>query len=123
LTIKPYPQELEETLLWDGASLLVRPIRPEDEPQYNAFLMALTPQDMHFRFFGSVRQLAHSQLARLTQIDYDREMAFVAVSHDVAGQECILGTVQAMGDPDNIAAEFAIAVRWGIQGHGLGGFC
>ncbi|MDN0081959.1 bifunctional acetate--CoA ligase family protein/GNAT family N-acetyltransferase [Crenobacter sp. SG2305] len=121
LAIKPYPQELEETLVWDGAPVLLRPIRPEDEPQYNAFLMALTPQDMHFRFFDTVRQLAHSQLARLTQIDYDREMAFVAIGHDAAGQEHILGTVQAMGDPDNIAAEFAIAVRSGIQGHGLGG--
>lgn len=121
LSIKPYPKELEEALEWDGTAILLRPIRPEDEPRYKEFLTALTPQDMHFRFFGTVRQLAHSQLARLTQIDYDREMAFVAIVRDEVGQERILGTVQAMGDPDNISAEFAIAVRSGIQGHGLGG--
>ncbi|MCW3478939.1 bifunctional acetate--CoA ligase family protein/GNAT family N-acetyltransferase [Neisseriaceae bacterium JH1-16] len=120
LVIRPYPKELEESLTWNGVSVLLRPIRPEDEPRYSDFLKALTAQDMHFRFFDTLRQLPHSQLARLTQIDYDREMAFVAMGVDEQGRECLLGTVQAMADPDNQRAEFAIAVRSGLQGHGLG---
>jgi acetyltransferase len=120
LAIKPYPKEQEESLTWNGTPILLRPIRPEDEPQYRDLLSALTPEDMHFRFFCTVRQLPHSQLARLTQIDYDREMAFVATGSTADGSQGILGSVRAVADPDNIHSEFAITVRSGIQGRGLG---
>lgn len=120
LAIKPYPKKLELPLQWNGTPIMLRPIRPEDEPQYRDMLTALTQEDMHFRFFCAVRQLQHSQLARLTQIDYDREMAFVAVGAMEDGSENILGSVRAMADPDNIRAEFAVSVRSGLQGRGLG---
>ena len=77
--IRPYPKELEEPFeMRGGRRVLLRPIRPEDEPKHQEFLSKLTPQDIRFRFFGYVRQLPRSEMAKLTQIDYDREMAFIA---------------------------------------------
>lgn len=117
LAIRPYPRELEETItLADGTSVLVRPIRPEDEPGHHAFHGRLQPEDVRFRFFNLVRELPHSQMARFTQIDYDREMAFVAL----AGDSETLGVVRAIADPDNERAEFAIVVRSDQKGRGLG---
>lgn len=79
LAIRPYPRELEETvILRDGTELVVRPIRPEDEPAHQDFVSHLTVEDIRYRFFGIVREISHSEMARFTQIDYDREMAFVA---------------------------------------------
>jgi acetyltransferase len=79
LAIRPYPSELEETVtLPDGRSVLLRPIRPEDEPAHYEFFTELEEEDVRFRFFGLIRRVSHSQLARYTQIDYDREMAFIA---------------------------------------------
>jgi len=125
LAIKPYPQALEESFEWNGQLLHVRPVRPEDEVQYRDFFAALSPADIHFRFFAMVRQLPHSQLARMTQIDYDREMGFVAFLADGDSQgdryQRMLGIVQVIADPDNVGAEFAIAVRSASQGQGLGG--
>ena len=76
--IRPYPVEWVETLDWRGDTLTVRPIRPEDEPQHRAFLERLDAEDVRMRVFHTVRYLPRSELARLTQIDYSREMAFVA---------------------------------------------
>jgi acetyltransferase len=121
LAIRPYPQELEES--WqadDGSSLLLRPIRPEDEPDHRAFLSRLAPEDVMFRFFGMVRDWSHSELARFTQIDYDREMAFVALRPTGAGANEILGVVRGITDPDNERCEYAIVIRSDYQGHGLG---
>jgi acetyltransferase len=118
LAIRPYPRELEETVkIGSLGDVLLRPIRPEDEARHYAFLDQLTPEDVRFRFFGQIRQLPHSQMARLTQIDYDREMAFIAVGPD--GDT--LGVVRTMTDPDNHATEFAIVVRSNLKGQGLGG--
>ena len=72
------------------------------------------------RFFGAVRELPHSQMARFTQIDYHREMAFIAGEKDEKGQWRTLGVVRVFTDPDNESAEFAILVRSDLQGHGLG---
>jgi L-amino acid N-acyltransferase YncA len=72
------------------------------------------------RFFGTMRNLPRSQLARFTQIDYDREMALVAIERDSAGVESSLGEVRAVADPDNLVADFAIVIRSGIKGRGLG---
>jgi acetyltransferase len=121
LAIRPYPHELEEP--WqatDGTSLLLRPIRPEDEPEHREFLRSLAPEDVVFRFFGHVRDWSHSELARFTQIDYDREMAFIAVRHAEDGREEILGVVRGISDPDNERCEYAIVVRSDRKGLGLG---
>ena len=118
--IRPYPSHLVETLTWQGRTLTLRPIRPEDEVQHMAFLSQLEPGDIRMRVFYSRRSIERSELARLTQIDYAREMAFVAVDHDEAGQERTLGVVRAIADPDNVSAEFGIVIRSDMKGLRLG---
>jgi acetyltransferase len=120
LAIRPYPRELEETVERLGRRLLLRPIRPEDTPRHRAFLAKVTPQDLYTRFFTGVRELPEADLAHLTQIDYDREMAFVAVARDAPGAEEILGVARACADPDNDVAEFAVLVRSDLKRQGLG---
>ena len=81
LAIRPYPKELEEEfVLPNGLEVLLRLIRPEDAPAQHEFHDKCTPQDMELRFFHRVRTLSHLEMARLTQIDYDREMAFIATT-------------------------------------------
>lgn len=122
LAIRPYPQELEEcVVLKGGRKAFLRPIRPEDEPAHWEFISRLTLDDMRFRFFGMVRELPRSEMVRLTQIDYDREMAFIATAADPAtGKPETLGVVRAMTRPDNKTAEFAIIIRSDLKGLGLG---
>jgi acetyltransferase len=132
LAIRPYPRALEETLtLADGRRVFVRPIRPEDEPAHQAFHARLQPEDIRFRFFNLLREIPHSQMARFTQVDYDREMAFVALPAPAgAGEQGAgpapaevgetLGVVRAITDPNNDRAEFAIIVRSDRKGEGLG---
>jgi len=118
LAIRPYPRELEETIaLPGGRAVELRPIRPEDEPAHVAFFARLEPEDVRFRFFNLVREIPHSQMARYTQIDYDREMAFIAT---VPGQPETLGVARAICDSDGEQAEFAIQVRSDLKGQGLG---
>jgi acetyltransferase len=117
--IRPYPSELIEQAEWKGRELTLRPIRPEDEAQHLAFLEQLDPIDIRMRVFYSRRSIERSELARLTQIDYAREMAFVA-TESVDGVEQTLGVVRATCDPDNIDAEFGIVVRSDLKGSGLG---
>ena len=82
LAIRPYPRELEEEVrLRDGRSLLLRPIRPEDEVSLRAGFDRLTPEEIHMRFHHFLRHLPHGFAARLSQIDYDREMALVLADH------------------------------------------
>ncbi|MGZ5161378.1 MAG: bifunctional acetate--CoA ligase family protein/GNAT family N-acetyltransferase [Burkholderiales bacterium] len=118
--IRPYPEELEEWISWQGRQLLLRPIKPEDGAQHLEFFNALNAEDVHDRLFMPLRELRRSQLARLTQIDYDREMAFIATREDEGGHVETLGVARAISDPDNIAAEFAIIVRSDMKGQGLG---
>ena len=120
LAIQPYPMEHEERAAFGGREILLRPIRPEDEPQHAQFLGRVSPQDMHLRFFHAIREFPHSALARLTQIDYDREMAFIATSTDRPDAPETLGVVRAISDPDGASAEFAILVRSDLKGKGLG---
>ncbi|MBV8403882.1 MAG: bifunctional acetate--CoA ligase family protein/GNAT family N-acetyltransferase, partial [Gammaproteobacteria bacterium] len=120
LAIRPYPAELEERVEHRGRSLLLRPIRPEDTPKHRQFLAQVTPRDLYMRFFTGVRELPEADLAHLTQIDYDRDMAFVAVGRAATGAEEILGVARACSDPDNHAAEFAVLVRSDLKGAGLG---
>jgi acetyltransferase len=120
LAIRPYPRELEETFVMRGGrTVLLRPIRPEDEPDHHVFVSRLTPEDIRFRFFGLVHELPHSQMARLTQIDYDREMAFIATAEGEDGTPETLGVVRAVTDPDNETTEFSIVVRSDLKGTGL----
>lgn len=121
LAIRPYPEELEEWMtLRSGKRILCRPIRPEDEPAHNEFFSRLSQEDIRFRFFGLIRELPHSQMARFTQIDYDREMAFIAVGKDEANRSETLGVVRTANDANNHTAEFAIIVRSDMKGQGLG---
>ena len=117
LAIRPYPRELERAeSLRDGRAFLLRPIRPEDEDALRAFGAKLAREDVRMRFFAPLATLTHEMAARLTQIDYDRQMAFTAVGGD--GE--IWGVVRLSSDPDNVGAEFAIIVRSDLKGSGLG---
>lgn len=118
LAISPYPAGLEEHIEFEGQAVVLRPIRPEDEPAHREFFEHLQDEDIRFRFFGVMKVLEHSQLARYTQIDYNREMAFIAT--ETAEGERTLGAVRAVTDPDRLRAEFAIIVRSDIKGRGLG---
>jgi acetyltransferase len=126
LAIRPYPQQWEQWVTWQDAALLLRPIKPEDGAQHRAFFAALDPEDVRYRMFIRQNQLPPSQLARLTQIDYDREIAFIAtrqVDGHASGAEAkweTLGVARAIADPDNMTAEFAIIVRSDLKSHGLG---
>ncbi|MFN3075954.1 MAG: GNAT family N-acetyltransferase, partial [Alphaproteobacteria bacterium] len=121
LAIRPYPKELEEEfVLADKSCVLLRPIRPEDEPEHKKFISRLDPDDKRFRFFNHREELPHSELARLTQIDYDREMAFIVTSCVSGGEMSTLGVIHTITDPDNNHAEFAIVVRSDLKGRGLG---
>jgi len=120
LAIVPYPRAMEETLDWRGMRITVRPIRPEDEDAHRAFVAANTAEDLRLRFFGAVRSFDHSQLARMTQIDYDREMALVITRAKEDGTYETLGVARAIADPDNETAEFALAARSDMKGQGLG---
>jgi len=118
--IRPYPKELEQQIDWDGQQLLIRPIRPEDETALGDLLNSLSPEDARMRFFGAMHGLPRTQLARFTQIDYDREMALVAIERDSNGVERSLGEVRVVADPDNRVADFAIVIDSTIKGKGLG---
>ncbi|GAB3550774.1 bifunctional acetate--CoA ligase family protein/GNAT family N-acetyltransferase [Noviherbaspirillum agri] len=120
LAIRPYPEELEEWISWQGIPILLRPIRPEDGPQHIEFFNSLDPEDVRMRMFVRMRELSHAQLARMTQIDYNREMAFIATRKREDGGAETLGVARVIFDPDNVSAEFAISVRSDLKGKGLG---
>jgi len=119
LAIRPYPREEEEEVeLPAGRRILVRPIRPEDEPAHRRLLTGYRPQDLRFRFFRGLRELPRSELARATQIDYDREMAFIALAPGAPDEA--LGVVRSVRDPAHTEAVFAIVVASGATGQGVG---
>ncbi|QDL37330.1 bifunctional acetate--CoA ligase family protein/GNAT family N-acetyltransferase [Rhodoferax sediminis] len=120
LAIRPYPSALEERIEVAGHDLLVRPIRPEDGWRLMDFYAKASPADMRLRFFMARREVPHSELARYSQIDYDREMTFVALATMDSGDQIMAGEVRAACDPDNVRAEFAIQVASHWQGKGLG---
>ncbi len=122
LAIRPYPRELEECVsMKSGRKITIRPIRPEDEDTHRAFLASLSDEDLRMRFFGVVRRdFGHRDLARFTQNDYDREMAFIASTMDEHGQPMTLGVSRTMTKPDNSESEFAIVIRSELKGEGLG---
>ncbi|ODN69291.1 succinyl-CoA synthetase subunit beta [Methylobrevis pamukkalensis] len=118
LAIRPYPSEWETTVtLKSGLVVQLRPIRPEDERLYPDFFSKMTPDDMRLRFFSLVKEFGHAFIARLTQIDYARAMAFIAIEAETGD---MLGAVRLHGDPDGVSGEYAIAVRSDLKGEGLG---
>jgi acetyltransferase len=121
LAIRPYPKELEQPVeTGDGRRFLLRPIRPEDEPALQRAFARLSPDEVRMRFFAPIRTLSHAVAARLTQIDYDREMALVLTDPPGHGQGEIHGVVRIIADPDNERAEYAILVEHHMTGMGLG---
>ncbi|MEX2124218.1 MAG: bifunctional acetate--CoA ligase family protein/GNAT family N-acetyltransferase [Woeseia sp.] len=118
LAIRPYPQQLEREIdTRSGQRFVLRPIRPEDEAAVVDMLRRSSREDVRMRFFGALKDFDHPFAARLTQIDYDREMAFVALRPGFAE---ILGVVRLSADPDKLAAEYAVMVRSDVTGSGLG---
>jgi acetyltransferase len=116
--IRPYPQEWERHAdLQDGTKLFVRPVRPEDEPLYSPFFAAVTPEDLRLRFFAPVKEFGHTFIARFTQIDYARAMAFIALDQS-SGE--MLGVVRLHADANYERGEYAILVRSDVKGRGLG---
>lgn len=121
LAIRPYPKELEEWFtLKDGRTVLLRPIRPEDEPNHQRFDQSLNSEDRYKRFFGQAPKFSAEQMARFTHIDYDREMAFIAHFEDDAGNSETLGVGRVTMDPDQQEAEFSIVIASNLKGQGLG---
>jgi acetyltransferase len=116
--IRPYPSQWDIAIDVPGiGAVRVRPILPADESLYGDFFAKVTLEDRRLRFFGAGPDLSHGFLARLTQIDYAREMAFVAIDQ-VSGN--LLGVVRLVADPDYLHAEYAILVRSDLKGRGLG---
>lgn len=115
LALRPYPRELEGLLAVDGRTLPVRPIRPEDGARLARLYDGASAVDRRLRFFLTRREVPASELARYCQIDYAREMTFVALDGDA-----LAGEVRAVCDPDNETAEFAILVAGAWQRRGLG---
>jgi acetyltransferase len=116
--IRPYPSEWERHLVLAGGwRVHVRPIRPEDEDLVRAFFARVSPADLRLRFFAPVRDFGHAFIARLTQLDYARAMAFIAI--DEANGE-MAGSVRLHADADYRSAEYAILLRSDLKGRGLG---
>lgn len=116
LAIPPYPEQLAE--LWEkrGETFIIRPIRPEDAEAHAAFIGRLPPEDIRFRFFTALREVSPEQMARLTQIDYEREMAFVAVRQSDQATVGVSRLVREAGEP---RGEFAVVVEPAVKGYGL----
>jgi acetyltransferase len=116
--IRPYPKEWERHLkLNDGVDILVRPVRPEDEELFRGFFAGVTQEDLRLRFFAPLKEFSHSFIARLTQIDYGRAMAFIAVEQK-SGK--MLGGARLHANANYDKGEYAILVRSDLKGRGLG---
>ncbi|MFZ1326614.1 MAG: GNAT family N-acetyltransferase [Candidatus Contendobacter sp.] len=122
LAIRPYPQVLEETIsLPDGSTLLIRPVRAEDEPAFIESFKQLSTEEVRMRFMHAVKELTHEEAARLTQIDYDRDMALVVFRQRPKQPLEPCGVARLMRDHnDSERVEFAIVLLRVATGIGLG---
>lgn len=118
LAIRPYPSEWEtRRQIGKLGEVFIRPIRPEDEVLYSDFFAKIDAKDIRMRFFSTKANLTHRLLARLTQIDYAREMAFAALD---PRDGRLLGVARFIADPDFVAGEYGVLVRSDLKGQGLG---
>ena len=118
LAIRPYPKQWERhEVLRDGTRVLVRPVRPEDETLYPDFLKRVTPEDLRLRFFAPIKEFTHAFIAKLTQLDYARAVAFAAINEDTGE---LWGVVRLHADPNHETGEYAILLRSELKGRGLG---
>jgi acetyltransferase len=116
--IRPYPSEWEQCIAIDGiGGVLIRPVRPEDEVLYEHFFRQTSAHDLRLRFFAAVKDFSHAFIARLTQLDYARAMAFAAIAES-NGQ--LLGVVRLHADANYEIGEYAILLRSDLKGRGLG---
>jgi acetyltransferase len=120
LVISPYPEEDETHLVTEeGARLFIRPVRPEDAPLFHIFFKVLSPTTIYNRFFSHVKELSPEMLARLTQIDYDREIALVALDDNPKAKQ-MLGVARIVGDPDGKKGELSVVVGDPWHDKGIG---
>jgi acetyltransferase len=120
LVISPYPKEYTyDFKLNNGKNVIIRPIRPEDEPLEEEMFSKFSRQTQYYRFFGYIGDVTHETLIRYTQIDYDRELALIAEVTE-KGKKMMAGVVRLVADTNNESAEFAIVVADDWQGLGLG---
>jgi len=122
MAIHPYPVELEmQVALRDGTSLFLRPIRPEDAELERRFMADLSEQSRYYRFFYRLHELTPAMLGRFTQVDYDRELALVAIAPDAHGPGGVqmVGVARYIGNYDHESAEFAVVVSDSWQGRGV----
>jgi acetyltransferase len=120
MAIHPYPAHLQTRWqLSDGTDINIRPIRPEDAEIEQAFVRDLSPKAKYFRFMQALRELTPEMLIRFTQIDYDREMAFIAVLEQ-DGKELEVGVARYATNPDGESCEFALVVDDEWQHKGIG---
>ncbi|WP_150909452.1 bifunctional acetate--CoA ligase family protein/GNAT family N-acetyltransferase [Marinobacter halotolerans] len=121
--IQAYPRELEEWIVLpkSGRRVIIRPVLAEDEPAHRAFHELQSPESIRYRFFQYRKHFSREDVAQMVQIDYDREMVFIANAprQDGEGEET-LGTVRTWTDADNLRCEFAVMVQDGMKGEGLG---
>jgi acetyltransferase len=116
--VRPYPSQWQRHIeTRDGWRLFVRPIRPEDEPVIHEFLRHVTSHDLRLRFFAAIKEFSHEFVARLTQLDYARAMAFVAFD-EATGE--MVGAVRIHSDSIYRSGEYAILLRSDLKGRGLG---
>ena len=121
MAIYPYPVHLiQEWQMNDGKVVIIRPIRPEDAELEQDFVKAMSDESRYYRFMDTLRELTQTMLVRFTQIDYDREMALVAVIADDDGKETQIGVARYVGNPDGESVEFALAVGDDWQKCGVG---
>lgn len=122
MAIHPYPHELTERYLTaNGIYITIRPIRPEDAVMEKDFVHRLSEHTKYFRFMQAMQELTPEMVVRFTQIDYDREMAFVAVADDNRGSlPKELGVGRYLMNPDGQSVEFALVVSDGCQRMGIG---
>jgi len=120
LVISPYPKEyMTDFTLKDGRNIILRPIRPEDEPLEREMFTNFSEQTQRYRFFQLIKDITHGMLIRYTQIDYDREIAIIAEIEE-EGKKKMAGVVRLIGDAYGESAEFAIVVADPWQNQGLG---
>ena len=117
LAIRPYPAEWEKEFSGGGADYLIRPIKPADIVLYPDFFAKVSAGDVRLRFLAPRKGFPDEMLKRLTQLDYDRDMAFVALEQ---ASGALAGVGRLSCDPDRTKGEYALLVRSDLQGHGIG---